>query len=165
MTTESRQSETLAFDRAEKFLRRERVAQQIGVGLLTLLVVAGAAGLFGNGPLSAVTTTSGGLTIRYERFARQSFRTSLQIEAAAPSPGPAAIRLSRHFIDRVDVVEMRPPGALTQLDREFAIFEVPSSSGAAFLEVQYEPKHYGVLESQVRLDGQSMGHLRQVVFF
>jgi hypothetical protein len=166
MATKSRQKDALAVDRPEVFLRRERAAQKLGVVLLALFVLAGAAGLFGNGPLSHAMVTSGAVSVTFERFTRQTLRTALEVAADAPMTGaPIEIRVGREFLSAIDVLETRPFDALKRLDADAAIFEVPSSGGKAFLQLQYEPTRAGLLQTDVSVGAQSTAHVRQIVFF
>ena len=147
-------------------MQRERVAQQIGLVLLSAFVLAGAGGLFGNGPLSETTVDAGAVSLRFERFTRQTFRTHLEISAETPGPdGLVEIRVAREFLSDVDVLEVRPASALKRLDRDVAIFEVPSAAGNATLQLLYEPKRYGVLRTDIVVGAQPAAHLRQIVFF
>jgi hypothetical protein len=166
MTTKRRQGDAIVIDRPDAFLQRERAAQKVGVVLLTVFVIAGAAGLFGSGPLSEAVVTSGGLTIAFDRFARQTVRTMLDVEADAPPTGaPVEIRLGREFLGEIDVLETRPVGALKRLEADAAVFEVPSAGGKAFLQLHYEAKRPGLLETDISLTGQATAHVRQIVFF
>jgi hypothetical protein len=166
MATKSRQKDALAVDRPEVFLKRERAAQRAGIVVLALFVVAGAAGLFGDGPLSDARVDNGAVTVSFERFSRQAFRTELEIAADAP-PGaaPVEIRLRREFLSAIDVLEVRPVNALKRLEETAVIFEVPSSGGRAFLQLQYEPKRPGVLRTDVHVGTHAAVHVRQIVFF
>jgi hypothetical protein len=159
------ESDALAMDQPAEFLRRERLAQQVGVVLLTIFVVAGLAGLFGNGPLAEAEVTAGAVTVRFERFARQSYRTHVEISVTGIEAATVHVTVPRAFLDNVDVLEVRPPDTLKRLEREVAIFELPSNAGAATLVLHYEAKSYGVLEADVAVNGQPPAHLRQIVFF
>lgn len=165
MATKSRPKDALAVDRAEGFLRRERHAQRVGTGILTLFVLAGAAGLFGNGPLSQVVETSGVLTVTYERFTRQSVHSELAIEAGVPPAAAAEIRVAREFLDMVDLVDVRPVGALKRLEENAAVFEVPAPGGRVWLQLRYAPQRYGVLRTDIVVGSGAPAHVRQIVFF
>jgi hypothetical protein len=158
-------NDALDVDRPEQFLRRERIAQRAGILLLSIFVLAGIAGLFGNGPLSEVSLTSGSTTIQYERFARHTFRTRLEISVADANGSTLAIRIPRAFLDRVDMLEVRPANTLTHLDGDAAIFEVPVVDGVTTLQLHYEPNDYGVLEMDIAAGSQPAAHVRQIVFF
>jgi hypothetical protein len=67
----------------ETFERRWRTVQTIVIVLLVAFVLAGAAGLFGRGPLSKTTTQgSEGVNLQYERFARS--KTPAQVVLIVP---------------------------------------------------------------------------------
>lgn len=160
-----RDNDALAIDRPHEFLRRERRVQQAGIVVLTLFSVAGLAGLFGNGPLADATITSGSTTLRFERFARHTFRTHLEISVTGADTPTVTVVLPRAFLDDIDLLEMRPPDTLTRLGETSATFEVPAGDGSATLMLHYEPKSYGILEADVVVAGQPPAHLRQIVFF
>lgn len=156
--------DALAVDRPEEFLRRERIVQRAGIGFLALFVLAGAAGAFGTGPLSQVAIRSGGITLTGERFTRQTYRTTLEIEAQAPDDRTVEMRVSRAFLSVVDLLEVRPVSALNRLEPDVAVFEVPAARGKAILELQYEPQRNGVLDIEVSVGGDAAA-VRQIVFF
>jgi hypothetical protein len=160
-----RDDEALDLDRPEQFLKRERAIQNAGVMGLTLFAVAGLAGLFGNGPLAEATAASGNATIRYERFTRQTFRTVLDISATGVTTSTVSITLPRAFLDRVDMLELRPADTLTHMDATTATFEVPADKGIASLVLHYEAQHFGVLAADVRVGGAPPARVRQIVFF
>jgi hypothetical protein len=160
------QSKELAVDRPERFLQRERVAQQVGVVLLVLFVLGGAAGLFGDGPLSHTTVTNGPAMVSFERFTRQTLRTALEVDVDAPGPARVVeIRIGREFIANIDFLAMRPVAALKRLDDHAAVFEVPSANGRAILELQYKPMHPGLLRIAIGVEARPAAELRQIVFF
>jgi hypothetical protein len=154
-----------AIDTSATFLRRERAVQRIGLGLLSLFVVAGLAGAFGNGPLAATTIRSGNTTIRFERFTRQSFRTEFEISIVGVSTPTVSITIARTFLDQIEMLEARPPESLKRLDDDLATFDVPARNGAATLVLQYQPKNYGVLHADVTAAQQPPVRVRQIVFF
>lgn len=165
MTAQKKRDDDLTIERPERFLQRERAVQTIGVAMLTLFAIAGLAGLFGNGPLAKASVTSGGATVRFERFARQTFRTELDISVAGVNAPTVAITMPRTFVDRVDMLDLRPPDTLTRMDGDVATFEVPSHNGSASLVLHYEPKSFGVLEADVSVGGAQPARVRQIIFF
>jgi hypothetical protein len=154
-----------AINTSATFLRRERALQRIGLGLLSLFVVAGLAGAFGNGPLAATTIRSGNITIRFERFTRQSFRTEFEVSIASVSTPTVTITIPRTFLDRIEMLETRPPESLKRLGDHVATFEVPATNGVATLVLHYHPRNYGVLHADVIAAQQPPVPVRQIVFF
>ena len=165
MTAKKKPDDELTIDRPERFLQHERAVQRAGVVVLTLFAAAGLAGMFGNGPLADARVSSGGLTLRFERFARQTFRTELDISVDGVTAPTVSITVPRAFLDDVDMLELRPADTLKRMDGENATFEVPAHNGSAALVLHYEPKSYGVLEADVSVDGAPPVHVRQIVFF
>ena len=166
MAKKARKSnDALDMDRSVAFLKRERLAQRAGTVVLAGFVVAGAAGVFGGGPVSEATVQSGQATFRFERFTRQTVRTHLEISIDGASGPTVAIRMPREFLSGIDMVDVRPANTLKRLDEENVLFEVPAQSGKAFLELLYEPKKFGVLEADIVAGEQPPARLRQIVFF
>jgi hypothetical protein len=157
--------DALPVERPETFLRRERAVQTVGVGVLTLFVMAGLAGAFGTGPLADATVTSGAITIRFERFVRQTYRTRAEISVTNANTQAVRIELSRTFLDGVDVLEVRPSDSFKLLRENVAVFDVPAVDGAATLVLEYEPKTFGILETDIVVAGQPAARIRQIVFF
>lgn len=160
-----RDNDDLTIDRPERFLAHERKAQQAGVVLLTIFAAAGLAGAFGNGPLADATVTSGSATLRFERFARLTFATELDISVNDVNAATVSVTLPRTFFDRIELKELRPEDTLKHLDGERATFEVPVHHGAASLVLRYEPQTYGVMEADVGIGGAPPARIRQIVFF
>lgn len=165
MKKAQRDKDALAIDRPEEFLRRERIAQTVGVVLMTLFVAAGLAGLFGSGPLAHAAVNSGNVTIRFERFTRQTFNTALDISVEGATGPTVSVSLPRAFLDKVDMLEVRPSDALKRMDADTATFEIPAGNGSATLVLQYEPKEYGVLDFNIVAGTEPPARVRQLVFF
>lgn len=66
----------------DRFEARERVLHRIAVTVMTLGVLAGAAGLLGSGPLATTTRAGDGFRVTYERFARNGAPLQLQVESS-----------------------------------------------------------------------------------
>lgn len=167
MVTKRRLAEALVVERADAFFHRERRLQTIGIVLLGLFVAAGAVGVFGDGPLSHVTRREGGVQLKYERFARMTYRTAIgvAVDTTAADGQPVRIRISRDFLQNVGLLEVRPPAAQRGLTEDLTIFEVPASAGKAHLELHYEPENPGRLDAAIQADGSPPARLTQLVYF
>jgi hypothetical protein len=99
----------LQIDQALDFQRRFERVQRVAWWVLGLVPVAAIAGLFGGGLFSQTTGGGGaaGLTVTYERFGRLSAETEIELTLARPA-GPVDVAISRGFLDRYDVIEVRP---------------------------------------------------------
>jgi hypothetical protein len=157
--------DALDIDRPEVFLKREHLAQQIGTVFLLVFVVAGVAGAFGNGPLSRTRVQDGNVTLEYERFTRETFRTQVDISIEGLTGAAQEIRIPREFLRRIDMLEVRPADTLKRLEEDVAIFEVPVVDGTASLELLYEPNSFGVLHLDIAAGAMPGASVRQIVYF
>jgi hypothetical protein len=157
--------DALDIDRPEVFLKRERLAQLIGTGVLSVFVIAGVAGAFGNGPLSTTRVQDGNVTLTFERFTRQTFRTELEISIQGLTGEAQEIRIPRDFLRNVEMLETRPAESLKRLEDDSAVFEVPVANGNASLELLYVPKSFGVLHANIAAGSAPGARIRQIVYF
>jgi hypothetical protein len=157
--------DALEIDRPDVFLRRERGARRIGTGVLSVFVIAGVAGVFGSGPLSRTRVQDGSVTLQFERFTRQTFRTQLDISIDGLTGVSQEIRIPRAFLRRIDMLEMRPADSLKRLEEDVAIFEVPVANGTVSLELLYSPNSFGVLQADIAAGTVPSARVRQVVYF
>ena len=157
----------LDVDRPERFLAHERIVQSVGVVVMSLFALAGAAGAFGNGPLSDTTIRANGIEVQYERFARSTFRTQIEVtvDTSAADGQIVRLRLAGEFLKRISMLEVRPPDAQKASDEQSAIFEVPASRGKARLELHYEPERFGILRTPVAVDGAGTTSIWQLIYF
>lgn len=143
------------------------MAQRVGVALMVLFALAGAAGVFGNGAASHAQQSANGIRVHYERFGRQTVRSSLDItvDTHIPDGEPVTVRVERAFFSRVSMLEVRPPNAHTALDEHSAVFHVPASGGRAHLELHYEPQQTGPLRATIAVAGGGSVSVTQFVYF
>src|SRR3954466_13413972 len=100
----------LQIDQSLDFQRRFQRVQTVAWRVLALLPVAAVAGLFGGGLFSQATAGGDGVTASYDRFGRRSVDTQLKVTVMRARP-PATVSISREFLDRYRVSEIRPlPG-------------------------------------------------------
>ena len=156
----------LELERPHAFLRRERSVQRGGVAALVLFVFAGAAGAFGDGPFSRITT-DGPTRVHYERFTRASAPTSMAISVAttAADGEPVRVRIDRALLDNLDFLEVRPGDALKSLDAEGAWLEAPAAGGRGEFELRYKPRRAGILRSLVAPERDEPTRLWQLTYF
>jgi hypothetical protein len=157
----------LQLDRADAFLSRERVAQRVGVALLTALAIGGALGAFGNGPLSEVVETRGPTELTFERWGRTTAPTGLAVavRTGAADGARVRIRLDRDFLERVWILEVRPPDAFVGVEERFGVFEVDARAGRADLEIHYKPERFGIYRTMVTPEGSDAASLWQFIYF
>ena len=124
----------------------------------------GAAGLFGDGPLSHAQSGSGNLSVTYERFARQTVAQTLVVEAATQA-SEARITFDKEFLGHYSIEEPRPLQVQSEDNGNEMVFVVPASQGVARLELRLEASRPGVFTTHVAVAGGGSAHIRQIVFF
>jgi hypothetical protein len=157
----------LDLDRPQRFIDRERQVQRAGVVLMGVFALAGAAGVFGSGVASYTQQAADGLRVDYERFGRQTVRSSFEItvQTQARDGEAVTVRVGREFFKRVSMLEVRPADAQAALDKDNAIFEVPAVGGEAHLELHYEPEKSGMLRATIAVAGGGSVHVTQFIYF
>jgi hypothetical protein len=159
-------SAELQIERPHTFLKHERTFQRVGVSVLTLFVLAGAAGAFGDGPLGRATTL-GSTHLRYERFGRTTAPTAVAISVVTgvADGEPVRFRMARAFLEDVDFLELRPPDALKAFDQESALFEVAAVGGRGHAELHYKPARPGIFRTAVIPEAAEGAQIWQLIFF
>lgn len=126
--------------------------QQLGWVAIALLVLAGAAGLFGSGPLSSTTRAADGLTLEYDRFIRRG--TPFTLKATIPaSPGStrAELAIPREYLGslRISSILPRPVQVESGSERTKFLFAVDSASTSLVVDIHAEPREVGFLDGEL----------------
>jgi hypothetical protein len=90
------------------FMRRNWQVQRAGWGLMTLAVLLGLAGLFGQGPLSSRVAGVPGVTLQYHRVVRLQATESLEFLLEARQPGEVALEIDSGFLSRAKIERIIP---------------------------------------------------------
>lgn len=111
--------------------------ERVGWALTTLLVVAAAFGLFGDGPLARASASGAdGTSVRYERFSRT--RRPVDIEAVRPSHAdPARLRVGEAFLRAVELVALDPPPSRSRVAGAERIYEFEGATSSVILHIEY----------------------------
>ncbi len=108
-------SSSLDLDPDEGAQRAEWRFERAGWTAIVLLVLAGALGAFGQGPLSQVdaATSDARLAIHYDRMAHHDTPTDLVVTLAANAPSDSVVTvfIDRGFLDDADLERVRPEPA------------------------------------------------------
>ena len=154
----------LQIDQALDFQRRFHVVQRITWWLLALVPVAAVAGLFGGGLFSETTAGSraAGVTVSYDRFARMTADTELELRLAR-ADGPTAVTISRSLLDRYDIGEIRPQPerVVTRPDRIEYVFAAAAGGTARFA---VQPSSAGSSSGTITVAGGPPVQVNQFVF-
>ena len=154
----------LQIDQALDFQRRFDRIQRVAWWLLSLVPVAAVAGLFGGG-LFSQTTAGGardGLTVTYDRFGRLSADTQIELTPARAA-GTSQVAISRDFLDRYDISEIRPEPVRVATLRDRTVFTFAAMpAGKATLYVQ--PSAVGRSRGDASVGGGRPVRVSQLVY-
>lgn len=105
------------------FERRLWRVQRVGWVAITLVLLAGLAGLFGNGPLSHVTASAGNLQVRYDRFVHADAPTTLDVDVSNVPGNVVRLAIDRSLLEPMDVQRMQPRPERTRAAGDAVVFE------------------------------------------
>ena len=132
-------------------IRRNWRVKRVGWVVLAILVLAGAAGLFGDGPLSSTIRSANGLTLEFDRFVRRERPFTLKLHLV-PQPGSSEARLtlSRRYFDdvRLSSVMPEPVAVLANSDWTTFVFAVDDASALA-VNIHVEADRSGLAEGEI----------------
>ena len=153
------------FERTRCF-RRGWVFERVGWIAMAAVLIAALAGLFGNGWLSEREVSAGGaLTARYPRFCRAHAPLELAVEWL-PRQEPAALWISRSYLDGFEIAEIRPtPSSVTvDPDRMHYTFRTARPHAPVSVTFTLKPKRGGSFVGRVGLQDELDVELRHFVF-
>lgn len=133
-------------------MRRAWRLQHIGWALIAVLVLVGAAGLFGNGPLSWATRSADSAAIEYERFIRRDSALTLKISIPVPAGSAGAeLSLPRRYLDSVRIASISPMPLKTVSGAETTtfVFSVDSPATALAVIIHGEATQIGMLDGEL----------------
>ena len=105
------------------FERRLWRVQRVGWVVITLVLVAALAGLFGNGPLSHASASAGNLQVRYDRFVHADAPATLNIDVTNLASNVARLTIDRSLLEPMDVQRMQPRPSRTRAAGNAVVFE------------------------------------------
>lgn len=114
--------DSLGFERVEWRLSR------LGWIIMTLVVLAGLVGVFGDGPLSEARSTSsnGRLELTYSRIIRNQGLNQLEVRWDQDAEEPTRLRISQDFLVSNQLVAINPPPTTSFAQGGDMIYEFPS---------------------------------------
>ncbi|TAH38684.1 MAG: hypothetical protein EYC70_04765 [Planctomycetota bacterium] len=142
--------------------------QRVARWLMALVVLAGALGLAGDGPLDRGRSGAGDASLRleYGRRLRRDAPAVLRVVAQA-QPGMAEVRvaIARSWLERVRVDAVLPPAQRVEAAaaHQTWIFPLAGAGGPVVLRFHYRPLHAGALNGWIRRDGAAPAALSQYV--
>jgi hypothetical protein len=150
----------------QRWWRIERVCWVV----MSVLLLGGVAGAFGNGPLSKSTVhpPGGQVEVRYARLARRETPALLELrfDKQPVAVGKVRVRLNRELVHRLRIKEIIPAPQATEPMADGARFTFttdPTSDSSAVVFVQ-DPSTPGIVEGEVTVDGADPVRFRQFVY-
>jgi hypothetical protein len=101
----------LDIERDDRFVANERLTHRVAIVVMSLVVVGGALGVFGFGPLASAARRGDGFTVTYERFARNG--APLEVTVVQDRPGPRRVWIDDALLEALQL-ERVVPGAATE---------------------------------------------------
>lgn len=160
----------LEIDQDLQFQRRAWVVQRIGWIAMVLIILAGLAGLFGNGPLSTTIKRSadGVVRIEYDRFDRFDSPTALKIftRPEAARGDELRIHLSRDYMQGVQIQRVVPEPEHTELDNGGItyVFRLARPAQEAAVVFHFKMDIVGPLSGQLRAGNAEPLTINQFVY-
>lgn len=155
---EIRRIGSLEIEEDIKFQLWEWRASRLGWGLMAVVLLAAALGVFGVGVFSGTTrkTEGGLLEVEYERFGRHRAPTSLVL-----SLGPEAVRdgkvrlwLDREYLHGLNIesITPEPDSVETQEDRLIYAFNAAESGLPVLINYSLQTDHLGLRQGRVGIE-------------
>lgn len=152
----------------ERFAKRESFAERVGWLVMAVVVVAALLGLFANGPLSHRTVESDGVTVGYQRFARNQGHTTLEVEAqaTAASQGNVEVWVSQRFLESYHLEEVRPDPESTTTRSGGLVFAFPVEGTDTPVKATFSlrPEHAGRHHGEVAVGDGRPATFTQLVY-
>lgn len=132
-------------------MRRNWRFQHIGWAGIAILVLAGAVGLFGSGPLSSTTHSADGLTVELNRFIRRETPFTIKVTATLPPESTQArLSLPRHFFDDVRVSSLMPePVEVVTTDQTTTFVFAVDTPRTLTIHLHCEARRSGLLHGEI----------------
>jgi hypothetical protein len=151
------------------FQQRYWRIQRIGWAVLACLLAAAALGLLGGeGPLSQTTTSSGDLTITYDRFARRNTPTLILVRLSLSTSHPQRLQLAfnAEYVRNMAFQQVTPQPASVEATagRVTYDFLTNSESGTVLFHFEAKPRTFGREAASLTIAGFPTIHYWQFVY-
>ena len=159
---------TIEIDEDPAFQRKEWIAQRIGVGVLTLFLLAAVLGFTGiSGPFSHSETSdpSGTLRVEYERVVRRGAPSTLVLHFHGSKAGQQSFWLSAEFFKSMDVESVVPDPEAVAAAGDRYVYTVRTTGSDAAIAVRTRSTRVGWIDVDLGVvDGPSL-RFRQTSLF
>jgi hypothetical protein len=163
-------TKSIEIDDDPVFQRKVWRFERVGWVIMALVVFFGLLGLFSGGPLarSEAASADGAFRVRYERFIRAHAANVIHIDLGGGLVGDTvAIRLSREFLERFQVEQIRPEPARSAAAAEGILLSFELGKGEGMRTISIGLRATGpalLLRSQIAWDGRSSAELVQLIY-
>lgn len=153
------QASDLQLDEALPHHRRSWVVQHAALAAMTLVLLAALLGLLGlGGPLSRGVAEAGGLSVRYDRFARRLAPAALDLrcEARVVHGGVLSVWVSNDYLEALppELVTPQPRAVVIGNDRTTFVFDAsPDEPGPLAVMFELKPRRALRRRGRVGLTG------------
>ena len=130
------ETSTLPQPRAPEHVRRARTQRRIGIGALTLFVLAGAAGAFGTRTADASASAAGyRLTVTHPSVSRPGHAVRYEVRVVRPGgfDGPIRMRFSSDYFDLFDENSFGPAADSETTTGAYTIYQFAPPPGDTFV--------------------------------
>ncbi len=132
---------------------------------MAAVATGAAAGLFGNGPLSARQASERDLTVHYPRFSRAQAPLVLAVEWL-PQQQDAELWIERAYLERFQIDEILPSPTAVSVDEDRVYYTFRAREPAARVGARFrlKPEHGGMISGRIGSDRELAIEVRQFVF-
>jgi len=141
--------------------------ERVGWYALVLVVLAGLAGVFGNGPLSdaQVTSEDGRVQVEYQRLSRSGTTDNLRITVRGTAGKPVMLLLGGSLLREASIETLQPEPQVSQSHGRSLLLQLGTSKkGIATLYLTLRSEYVGTLEGVVRAGPNSVVHFSTFLY-
>ena len=148
------------------FQRREWLVQRIGWVMMGLIILAGALGLMGNGPLAKRMLANDTLQLDFEWLVRRDAQTTWKLTPrAAPTGGAYRVSLDANWAQHFEIHSIEPEPDSTHLANGRWVYEFEARDARPTpIVFHVEARKTGPLEGSVGLNDAQPLVVKQFVF-
>lgn len=136
-----------------RLFNRGVIAQRIGWGIMFLLIVLGAIGMFGTGPVSIKKAQMQNATLEYEHFLRFGSQTELKI-TVEHQQGQVKLRLPINYLERFTIDHMIPEPETSALVNGQMEYTFPAINHG-IIRLFIEPDKTGTVDGRISVNNES----------
>ncbi len=164
------QTRSLDVQQDDSFQKSEWRIQRVGWAAWIAIVVAALAGFLGAGPLSHAESSASdeSLSVRFDRFLHYHKPTMLEVlvNSRGADDRPLRLKLSRAFLDRIQILRIEPEPAQQSLTGDGVIYTFTQEGAPELSKVlfHFEYERFGNTKGSVELVGGGSASFQQFVY-